>query len=351
MSTENSDQKLSSYHFDLPPERIAQVPSEKRDKSKLMVLDRESGTATHSTFADLGNFLASGDLLVLNNTRVLPARIFGTRVDTGGAVEILFLRPAPEGRWTALTKSRGRLSEGENIDLQGQTVTLVERSKDGVWSIDAPDALTPHLESHGIMPLPPYIKRKREQDPETIQNDRDRYQTVFAEVPGAAAAPTAGLHFTDTLLEELRASGIRTATVTLHVGLGTFQPVRFDDIAEHSMHSEWYELPAETAQRIQETRNAGGRVIAVGTTVCRVLETVGPDLPTSGTSGETDIYIHPPYTFRGVDALITNFHTPGSSLLLLVSALAGRENILNAYRDAIDNDYRFYSYGDAMLIM
>jgi S-adenosylmethionine:tRNA ribosyltransferase-isomerase len=350
MSTENSDQLLSSYHFDLPPDRIAQVPAEKRDKSKLMVLDRSTGSTTHSTFSDIGNFLHSGDLLVLNNTRVRPARIYATRSGTGGTVEVLFLRPDPEGRWTALTNARGTLQPGESLELHDRTLTLLERDPAGVWTVDADEHLTDLLETHGVMPLPPYIRRPRDQGAETIQADRERYQTVFAEVSGAAAAPTAGLHFTESLLNQLRESGVGTATVTLHVGLGTFQPVRSENITEHQMHSEWYELPADTARRIRETREAGGRVVAVGTTVCRVLETVGPDLPESGTSGETDIFIHPPYTYRGIDALITNFHTPESSLLLLVSAFAGRESILAAYREAIDHDYRFFSYGDAMFI-
>jgi len=351
---------LMDYDYDLPEELIAQIPAEERSRSRLLVLDRREDALRHGRFEDLTAFLRPNDLLVMNDTRVIPARIEARRA-TGGRVELFLLRPAPEGEeeapgefsWIVMAKPSGRLKEGEELALvRGGRARLRVFRGGGQWEtafidVDGRSGLF----ERGRMPLPHYIKRSWESD-ERDSIDRARYQTVYAARDGAVAAPTAGLHFTPDLLETLRAAGVGTVFVTLAVGVGTFAPVRAEDFGSHVMHHEDYEISDATAAAINQTRRAGGRIVAVGTTSARVLETVASDngLVEPG-SGRTGIYIYPPYTFKAVDALITNFHLPRSTLLLLVSALAGRERILGAYAEAVTRGYRFYSYGDAMLIV
>lgn len=346
--TEPTDRE--AYSFFLPPERIAQTPAERRDAARLMLVPRESGPSRHASITDLPAELRPGDLLVLNDTRVFPARILLRRA-TGGRVSGLLLEIPTGERFPAMLEGRGKLREGDRLSGPEGIEVLLERAEgDGVWTLRATAGDVGRvLMAHGRMPLPPYIRREKESD-ERDALDRDRYQTVFADRAGAVAAPTAGLHFTEPLLAQLGARGVGTATVTLHVGPGTFLPVRVDDLAEHLMHTERYVVPAETADAIRSTRAAGGRVVAVGTTVVRTLEAAWDgDAPAIG-PGETDIFIRPPYTFRAVDALLTNFHLPESTLLMLVAAFVGRERILAAYEEAVREEYRFFSYGDAMLI-
>ena len=315
--------KKSDFYFDLPEELIAQTPLEKRDASRLMCLDRATGEITHRVFSDLVDLLNPGDCLVMNDSRVLPARLLGTR-ETGGAVEVLLLRDLGGGELTAEVMS---VAEGGN--------RVVKFSYDGIF--------LEVLERLGKMPLPPYIK-------EELQ-DAERYQTVYSRELGSAAAPTAGLHFTQELLAKIAAKGVRECFVTLHVGLGTFRPVKEDEIEDHDMHSEFCIVPQETARIINETKAAGGRVVCVGTTSCRTVESFAKsDGTIEATSGWTNIFIYPGYTFKCMDALITNFHLPESTLVMLVSALAGREHVLNAYAEAVRERYRFFSFGDAMFI-
>jgi S-adenosylmethionine:tRNA ribosyltransferase-isomerase len=350
-----------------------------------MTLDPKTGEIAHRRFTDLPDLLHPGDLLVLNDTRVLPAKLVGVRESTGGRWEGLFLGLTPDGLWDLIAKTRGSIQPGETIAIMSQDesqvlqLELIRRTDSGGWHMK-PLAAGSHLDLlalFGEMPLPPYIEREH-----ALAIDRDRYQTTYSRVPGAVAAPTAGLHFTPEIFQRCEDRGIQRAFVTLHVGIGTFRPVSVDDLAEHRMHSEWAELPQATVDAIRVTRERGGRVIAVGTTTVRTLESaaartpsprnVAPspsnaaagekvaDKPDSGPargpqnlqpwSGETNIFIRPPYQFRVVDGLITNFHLPKSTLLMLVSALAGRDSILNAYQAAIHHRYRFFSYGDAMLI-
>jgi len=341
--------RLSGYDYDLPPEYIAQAPAERRDESRLMVLDRAADTVTHARFRDLGAFLQRGDLLVLNDTRVIPARLLGVRT-TGGKVEMLLLRDLGKGQWEALIRCGGNPRPGEVISFEDDrlAVRLLKRSEEGTWTISLPRGteIGALLEEIGRIPLPPYIHREREAQRDPL--DRARYQTVYARRPGAAAAPTAGLHFTHGLFESLRAQGIGIASLTLHVGLGTFMPVRDEDIRRHRMQREYFSLPEETVRAVEETRAAGRRVVPVGTTSCRVLETVDPLLAGEGWS---ELFIYPSYRFKRTDALVTNFHLPRSTLLMLVSALAGRERVLAACEEARREGYRFYSYGDAMLIL
>jgi len=349
--------KLMDYNYDLPDALIAQVPAEERSRSRLLVLDRRKEALTHGRFEDLTAFLKAGDLLVMNNTRVIPARIEARR-STGGRVELFLLHPAPDGpssdlSWTVMAKPSGRLKEGEELILvKGGRARLSLFKGGGQWEADFVDVEGRlGLFERGRMPLPHYIKRSWESD-ERDGIDRTRYQTVYASRDGAVAAPTAGLHFTPGLLETLGAAGVATAFVTLAVGVGTFAPVRDEDFQSHVMHHEDYEISDATAAAINGTRRAGGRIVAVGTTSARVLETVArDDGRVEPGAGRTGIYIYPPYAFKAVDALITNFHLPRSTLLLLVSALAGRERILGAYAEAVRRGYRFYSYGDAMLIV
>jgi len=343
--------RTNNFDYNLPSRLIAQTPVEPRDSSRLLVLHRETGTITHDQFRNIGRYLRAGDLLVANESRVLPARLFGHKA-TGGKIEVLLLRQRHERTWEALVGGRGVRPGGElqfladgQIVLRAHVLDLLP-SGGRLLQFDQPvETLLPQL---GAMPLPPYIHERL--------NDPERYQTVYSHTPGSAAAPTAGLHFTPELIQTLQQKGIDWATVTLHVGLDTFRPVQVEDAAEHKMHSEWFELSAATANKINQTKAEGGRVVAVGTTTVRVLETAAQHTKQNGSdqlqpcAGDTDIFIYPPYQFRTVDALITNFHLPRSTLLMLVSALASRDQILYAYNEAVREQYRFFSFGDAMLI-
>ena len=345
------------FDYPLPPELVAQQPLERRDRSRLMVLRRAGGVVEHHVFAELPALLRSGDVLVINDTRVVPARFFARRA-TGGAIEGLFLGEAEPGRWEAMLKNAGKCSPGERLGIEGAPdahLVLQANLGGGRWTmqLDPPQPAGDILEKVGAAPLPPYIRRERRVD----QADRKRYQTVYAARAGAVAAPTAGLHFTESLLGELASAGIQTVNVTLHVGLGTFAPVKADRLEEHQMHTERYELSAPAAKALNAARAEGRRIVAVGTTSVRVLETTadaeGRFVPAVG---QTDIFIRPPHEFRAVDAMITNFHLPRSTLLMLVAAFCGPGScqgvkmILDAYAKAVAAGYRFYSYGDAMLI-
>ncbi|HUV39686.1 MAG TPA: tRNA preQ1(34) S-adenosylmethionine ribosyltransferase-isomerase QueA [Planctomycetota bacterium] len=345
--------KLSDFDYHLPPGMIAQRPTDRREASRLLVLHRADARIEHRRFTDVARYLEARDVLVLNDTRVLPWKVTGRRA-TGGRIEGLLLEARPDGTWLAIFKSHGTLLPRERLRLLDRRLTahLVAKDDEGIWTIrfdedDAADVLA----RSGYAPLPPYIRRAPDDD-SLAELDRERYQTVFAEKPGAIAAPTAGLHFTESLLADVRASGVDVVTVTLHVGMGTFQPVKTEDLDAHRMHSERFSLGVEAAGRINARRHAGGRVVAVGTTTVRVLESCADD---SGRlaphTASTDLFIHPPYTFRAVDAMVTNFHLPKSTLLMLVSAFATREMILAAYEEAKREGYRFFSYGDAMLIL
>ena len=343
--------KTSDFDYDLPESSIAQTPAEPRDSSRLLVLDRGSGEIEHRIFRDIGDYLRSGDLLVLNQTRVIPARIYA-RKETGGRVEILLLRRRDELIWEALVGGKG-LRVGKLMKVEnGPQAEIVELLDGSERLIQFSEPIEPYFSQVGNVPLPPYIHEKL--------SDPERYQTVYAHEPGSAAAPTAGLHFTHHLLDELQAKGVKVAYVTLHVGLDTFAPVTEEDPQEHKIHSEWCELPKETADLINETQQARGRVVAVGTTSVRTLESAPRYSKLDNSSieyrispfvGPTSLYILPGYTFQVVDAMITNFHLPKSTLLMLVSAFAGRETILRTYEKAIQEGYRFYSFGDAMLIL
>ncbi len=338
--------KKSDFDFYLPEELIAQTPLEKRDGSRLLVLDKESGAMDHRHFYDLPEYLRAGDCLVLNNSRVLPARLIGTRPG-GGAVELVLLRDLGEGRWECLSRPGRKTKPGTELSFgSGELKATVEAVAEGgnrIVKFDYQGIFLEVLERLGKMPLPPYIKEEL-QDPE-------RYQTVYSRELGSAAAPTAGLHFTNELLEKIQAMGVKVCYVTLHVGLGTFRPVKEDEIENHEMHSEFCIIPEDTARTVTETKQNGGRIVAVGTTSCRTLESFAKDDGTlEACSGWTDIFIYPGYSFKCIDALVTNFHLPESTLIMLVSALAGREHILNAYRTAVEEKYRFFSFGDAMFI-
>ena len=338
--------KKSDFAYDLPQELIAQTPLEQRDASRLMCLDKTTGEIRHRIFRELPELLREGDCLVMNDSRVIPARLFGTR-PTGGSVEVVLLRDLGGGEWECLTRPGRKTPPGTEITFGGGELTAVvtraEADGNKVLRFRYEGIFLEILEKLGQMPLPPYIKEKLE--------DPERYQTVYARDPGSAAAPTAGLHFTRELLEEIENRGVKTCRVTLHVGLGTFRPVKEENIEDHPMHSEFCIVPEETAETVNRTHAEGGRVIAVGTTSCRTLESfAGSDGILRAGSGWTDIFIYPGYRFRTVNALITNFHLPESTLIMLVSALAGRENIQNAYRRAVELRYRFFSFGDAMFI-
>jgi S-adenosylmethionine:tRNA ribosyltransferase-isomerase len=347
----------ADFEYDLPPELIAQRPRDPRDRSRLMVLRREGGEMSHHVFDELPELLRAGDLLVLNDTRVIPARFFCRR-RTGGRIEGLFLNEASPDRWQVLLKGAGRCRPGERLRFEGGAgaeLVLEVRDAGGQWTVrtDPPTGAAELLGRVGTTPLPPYISRRGDEPA-----DRTSYQTIYANRPGAVAAPTAGLHFTERVMSALDARGIETVTVTLHVGLGTFAPVSADDPADHRMHSEWYELSPSTAERLGAARSAGRRIVAVGTTSVRVLEaSAGPDGRFAAGSGWTDIFLYPPAEFRAADALVTNFHLPRSTLLMLVAAFCspGRTEgvgmVLSAYRQAVRAGYRFYSYGDAMLIV
>jgi S-adenosylmethionine:tRNA ribosyltransferase-isomerase len=338
--------KTSDFDYDLPLERIAQTPVEPRHASRLMVLDRRNGAIEHRIFKDIGAYLQRGDVLVLNQTRVIPARLFAHKIPTGGKVEILLLRRAEGTLWEALVGGKG-LHAGREVAIDGDLRAVVEAELEGSRRlIRFNQPVEPFLERIGNVPLPPYIHEPLK--------DRERYQTVYARVSGSAAAPTAGLHFTPELLEGLREQGVQTVTITLHVGLDTFAPVTEDDPEEHKIHTEWCELTPQAAEQINAARQNGGRIVAVGTTSVRTLESAARRAETGCAvapfSGPTDLFILPGYTFRAVDRLITNFHLPRSTLLMLVSAFAGKEAILRAYQIAIQEQYRFYSFGDAMFI-
>ena len=338
--------KKSDFYFDLPEELIAQTPLERRDASRLLTLDKTTGAVAHHHFYDLPQFLRPNDCLVLNDSRVLPARLLGHR-STGGAVEVLLLRDKGDGVWECLTKPGRKTHTGTELSFgDGElTATVVGEVDDGnkLVQFHYKGIFLEVLERLGQMPLPPYIHEQL-QDPE-------RYQTVYSRANGSAAAPTAGLHFTKELLEKLQAQGVNLAYVTLHVGLGTFRPVKAEEITDHHMHSEFCMMSAETAELLNRTHREGHRIVCVGTTSCRTVESlVEPDGTFREKSAWTDIFIYPGYKFRALDALITNFHLPESTLVMLVSALAGRENILHAYQVAVQEKYRFFSFGDAMFI-
>lgn len=339
--------KKSDFYFDLPQELIAQDPLEDRSASRLLVLERDTGAVSHHIFREIPEYLKPGDCLVLNNTKVIPARLLGVKEDTGAHVEVLLLKRREADVWETLVKPGKKcrpgtvLSFGDGL-LRAQVLETVEEGNrlirftyQGIWE--------EVLDRLGEMPLPPYITHKLE--------DRNRYQTVYAKYEGSAAAPTAGLHFTGELLEQIQAKGIKLVYVTLHVGLGTFRPVKEENVLDHHMHSEYYQISEEAAEMINETKQAGGRVICVGTTSCRTVESAADEKgKVHAGSGNTEIFIYPGYHFKVLDALITNFHLPESTLVMLVSAFAGREKVLAAYREAVRERYRFFSFGDAMFI-
>ncbi|MBY0146734.1 tRNA preQ1(34) S-adenosylmethionine ribosyltransferase-isomerase QueA [Neobacillus niacini] len=341
--------KVDLFDFHLPEELIAQVPLQNRTDSRLMAVNKETGELKHDIFKNISEYLREGDCLVLNDTKVLPARLFGVKKDTGAKIEVLLLKQLEGDRWETLVKPAKRIKEGTEIEFGDGLLTAVctGTSEHGgrVLEFHYEGIFYEVLNELGEMPLPPYIKEQLD--------DRDRYQTVYAREPGSAAAPTAGLHFTEELLNEVREKGVHVAFITLHVGLGTFRPVSVDDVLEHDMHSEYYMITEGTARLLNEVRQNGGRIITVGTTSTRTLETIASDQ--NGTfiesSGWTKIFIYPGYEFKAIDGMITNFHLPKSTLIMLVSALAGRENILHAYTTAVNERYRFFSFGDAMLII
>ena len=339
--------KTSDFYYDLPPELIAQTPMEKRDGSRLMTLDRRTGETGHRHFYDLPSLLRPGDCLILNDSRVLPARLLGQRLPGGGACEVLLLTDRGENVWECLVRPGRKLRTGARMTFGDGSLTaeVVGEEADGnrLVRFAYEGIFLEVLERLGKMPLPPYIKEEL--------LDRERYQTVYSKVLGSAAAPTAGLHFTPELLEEIRARGVRIGCVTLHVGLGTFRPVKEEAIEDHDMHSEFCTVPPETAELINRTKAEGGRVICVGTTSCRTLESwAEEDGHMEPRSGWTNIYLYPGCRFKVMDGLVTNFHLPESTLIMLVSAFAGREAVLNAYREAVAERYRFFSFGDAMFI-
>lgn len=340
--------KKSDFYFDLPQELIAQDPLEDRSASRLLVLDRKTGAVEHHTFREITNYVRSGDCLVLNNTKVIPARLMGVKEDTGAAIEVLLLKRRDSDVWETLVKPGKKARPGAKIVfgdgcLRAEVLDVVEEGN-RLLRFDYEGIFEEVLDRLGEMPLPPYITHKLQ--------DKNRYQTVYAKYEGSAAAPTAGLHFTEELLAQIEEMGVNIAYVTLHVGLGTFRPVKADNLSEHHMHSEHYEVTPETAELINRTKESGGRVICVGTTSCRTVESAAEE---SGRvqpgCGDTEIFIYPGYRFKVLDCLITNFHLPESTLVMLVSALAGRENVLAAYREAVEERYRFFSFGDAMLVI
>ncbi len=339
--------KTSDFYYDLPPELIAQTPLDRRDASRLMCLDKSTGVISHHHFYELPDFLRAGDCLILNNSRVLPARLLGQRLPGGGACEVLLLQDKGDKVWECLVRPGKHLRQGARVSFGNGALTaeIAEVLPDGnrLVRFNYDGIFLEVLERLGKMPLPPYIK-------EELQ-DQERYQTVYSKVNGSAAAPTAGLHFTPELLKKIAAKDVGIGYVTLHVGLGTFRPVKEDEIEQHDMHSEYCVIPQETADLINRTKANGGRVICVGTTSCRTLESwAGEDGTMTAAGGWTNIYIYPGYRFKVMDALITNFHLPESTLIMLVSALAGREHILDAYNEAVRERYRFFSFGDAMFI-
>lgn len=339
----------SDFYYDLPEELIAQTPVEPRDSSRLMKVDKETGEITHDRFYNICDYLKKGDLLVMNDSRVFPARIYGTKKDTGVPVEFLLLKRLSLTDWETLVRPGRRLKKGAVVEFpEGLSAEVLDTVEDGnrIVRFSFEGDFFDILDRIGQMPLPPYITAKLEKN--------DRYNTIYCRETGSAAAPTAGLHFTDEVFAKLREKEVDTAYVTLHVGLGTFRPVKEDNILDHKMHVEHYSVPEETARKIQECRERGGRVIAVGTTSCRTLESAAsahPEGKITACEGDTGIFIYPGYTFKAIDGLITNFHLPESTLIMLVSALLGREKTLNAYETAIAERYRFFSFGDSMAIL
>ncbi len=336
--------QVTDFDFDLPDEQIARFPAEQRTASRMLCLEGNTGSIAHRQFADIEELLNPGDLLVLNNTRVIPARMYG-RKETGGKIELLVERVVEDDLVLAQIRSSKSPKPGSAIYLADDAVqATIEGRQDFLFIVRFKTSVLPALQEYGHMPLPPYIDR------EDGDSDRLRYQTVFAEKEGAVAAPTAGLHFDEALLERLEKKGVNKAFVTLHVGSGTYQPVRADNIEDHVMHSEYIEVSEETCEAVQETRARGGRVIAVGTTSVRSLESASAKGEIQPFQGDSSIFIYPGYSFRSVDAMITNFHLPQSTLLMLVSAFAGKDEVLHAYNEAVEQKYRFFSYGDAMLL-
>ena len=339
---------VEEFDYDLPESLIAQTPLKDRDQSRLLVLGRNSGNIEHKHFKDVINYLETGDTLVLNDTRVMPARLFGLKEETGAKVEMLMLTRIENNDWEVLLKPAKRIKVGNKLSFgEGKIIAeCIEELDQGgrIMRLHDEGILEERLNELGEMPLPPYIKERLD--------DPDRYQTVYAKESGSAAAPTAGLHFTDELLDEIRAKGINIAFITLHVGLGTFRPVSVEDINDHEMHSEYYQMTQETANLLNQTKKEGHRIISVGTTSTRTLETIRRNYNEFvAVSGWTDIFIYPGFTYKAIDGLITNFHLPKSTLVMLVSAFSSRENILNAYKEAVKLEYRFFSFGDAMLII
>ena len=338
--------KTTEFYYDLPKELIAQTPLDRRDSSRLMLLDKQTGAIEHRHFYELPDLLNPGDCLVLNDSRVMPARLFGKR-QTGGAVEVLLLTDKGNGVWECLTKPGRKTRKGTVLTFgDGELeATVVDEVSGGnkLIKFEYDGIFIEILEKLGRMPLPPYIHEELE--------DSERYQTVYSKDLGSAAAPTAGLHFTPELLSRVQEKGIGIAEITLHVGLGTFRPVKVDDVTQHHMHTEWYHIPKEAADKINHTKQLGGRIICVGTTSCRTLESAAQKGPLQETSGDTDIFIYPGYKFHIMDGLITNFHLPESTLIMLVSAFCGYENTMHAYHVAVKERYRFFSFGDAMLIL
>jgi S-adenosylmethionine:tRNA ribosyltransferase-isomerase len=345
--------RVADFDYELPPELIAQTPLPDRDRARLLVLNRATGTIEHSWIYELPRWLRPGDLLVANNSRVIPARLHAQKAQTGGKVEILLLQTSSDGTWSALARPARRLHPGDLLVLEPRNpaapearLEVITRREDGLVDVRFVDRADHRLEDYGETPLPPYIH--------TELSDAERYQTVYARIPGSAAAPTAGLHITERLRQAIRSAGIGWAEVTLHIGLDTFRPITAERVAEHRIHTEWCQVSEETAAQIAAARAHGGRVVAIGTTSARTLETLGQhwnqDDP-RGFAGPTDIFITPGYQWRLVDALLTNFHLPRSTLLMMVSAFAGKDRILAAYEEAIKQRYRFYSFGDAMLIV
>lgn len=339
---------IEQFDYHLPEDLIAQTPLKNRDQSRLLVLGKNNGDIEHHHFKDIIDYLNPGDTLVLNDTRVMPARLFGIKEETGAKVEMLMLTQIEGNDWEVLLKPAKRIKVGDKLNFgEGKIIAeCIETLNQGgrIMRLHFDGILQERLDELGEMPLPPYIKERLD--------DPDRYQTVYAKEAGSAAAPTAGLHFTDTLLADIKAKGINIAFITLHVGLGTFRPVSVEDINNHEMHSEYYQMTQDTADLLNATQSQGGRIISVGTTSTRTLETIRQTNDQFlAASGWTDIFIYPGFEFKGVDGLITNFHLPKSTLVMLVSAFSTRENILNAYRTAVDERYRFFSFGDAMLII
>ncbi len=339
---------VNDFDYNLPEELIAQTPLERRDSSKLLVMDKVSGGINHETFSNITSYLKKGDVLVLNDTKVIPARLIGIKEETGAVIELLLLKDLGSDTWECLSKPAKRLKVGTIVSFGDGILKaeVVEKREEGITLVKLlyKGILMEILDSLGTMPLPPYIHEKLE--------DQGRYQTVYAKYSGSAAAPTAGLHFTKELLREIEDMGVIVTYVTLHVGLGTFRPVEVDNILEHKMHTEYYIMSEETANILNKAKDEGRRIIAVGTTSTRTIETIASN--NNGRfvacSGDTNIFIYPGYEFKGIDCLITNFHLPKSTLVMLVSALSSRENILNAYQEAINNKYRFFSFGDSMFI-